>query len=138
VNNAGVSEGMEYMGRPLDHALSTFIEDVAARGLSDKILLVACGEMGRTPNVNNNGGRDHWGNLAPLLLCGGGLNMGQVVGQSNRNAGDPATEPYTIDHLCGTILHTLFDVGQLRIQRGVPDEVLKTATAAEPIVELTG
>ncbi|HZT79514.1 MAG TPA: DUF1501 domain-containing protein, partial [Gemmataceae bacterium] len=41
VNNAGVAEGMGYMGRPLDHALSAFIEDVAARGLSDRILLVA-------------------------------------------------------------------------------------------------
>ncbi len=138
VNNAGVSEGMEYMGRPLDHALSTFIEDVAARGLSDKILLVACGEMGRTPAVNKNGGRDHWGNLAPLLLSGGGLNMGQVVGQSSRNAGEPATEPYTIDHLASTVLNTLFDIGQLRIQRGAPEEVLNTATAASPIVELMG
>lgn len=137
-NNAGVSEGMEYMGRPLDHALAAFIEDVAARGLSDKILLVACGEMGRTPKVNNNGGRDHWGNLAPLLFCGGGLKMGQVIGQSDRNAGDPATEPYTIEHLASTVLGTLFDVGQLRIERGVPDEVLRTATAAGPIVELTG
>src|SRR5258707_14870163 len=52
VNNAGVAEGMRYMGQPLDHALSAFLEDVEARGLGDKILLVACGEMGRTPKVN--------------------------------------------------------------------------------------
>src|SRR5207237_4292725 len=49
VNNAGCAEGMKYMGVPLDYALSAFIEDLEARGLSDKILLVACGEMGRTP-----------------------------------------------------------------------------------------
>jgi hypothetical protein len=138
INNAGCSEGMEYMGRPLDHALSAFIDDVAARGLSEKILLVACGEMGRTPQVNQQGGRDHWGNLAPLLLCGGGLKMGQVVGQSTRNGGDPATTPYAIDNLTSTVLDTLFDVGQLRLVRGVPDEVMKAATGAGWIVELTG
>lgn len=138
VNNAGVSEGMEYMGRPLDHALATFIEDIEHRGLRDKILLVACGEMGRTPAVNNQGGRDHWGNLAPLLLFGGGLKMGQVVGQSSRNAGDPATEPYSIDNLTSTVMHTLFDVSQLRLLRGASEDVLKTATSASTIVELTG
>lgn len=137
-NNAGCSEGMEYMGRPLDHALAAFLDDVRERGLSEKILLVACGEMGRTPQVNQAGGRDHWGNLAPLLLAGGGLKMGQVVGQSSRNGGDPATESYAIDHLASTVLHTLFDVGRLRLERGVPEEITKAATAAETIVELTG
>ena len=46
VNNAGVAEGMRYMGRPLDHAVSAYLEDVETRGLSDKILLVVTGEMG--------------------------------------------------------------------------------------------
>src|SRR5262249_46082914 len=52
INNAGVEEGMRYMGQPLDHALSAFIDDLDARGLSDKIMLVATGEIGRTPKVN--------------------------------------------------------------------------------------
>ena len=76
-NNAPVAEGMGYMGPPLDHALRAFIEDLDARGLQDKILLVACGEMGRTPRINPKGGRDHWGNLGPLLLAGGGSRPGQ-------------------------------------------------------------
>ena len=84
VNNAPCAEGMKYMAPPLDHALAAFLDDVEYRGLSDKILLVACGEMGRTPKINKAGGRDHWGNLAPLLLAGGGLKMGQVVGRSSR------------------------------------------------------
>ncbi|MGB0741403.1 MAG: DUF1501 domain-containing protein, partial [Planctomycetaceae bacterium] len=57
VNNAGVEEGMRYMGNPLDHALSAFIEDVRNRGQQDRIMLVACGEMGRTPRINARGGR---------------------------------------------------------------------------------
>jgi hypothetical protein len=133
VNNAGVAEGMRYMGRPLDHAVSAFLEDVEARGLSEQILLVVCGEMGRTPRINKNGGRDHWGNLAPLLLAGGGLKMGQVLGQSNRQAGEPQTEPDRIQHLVATILHTLFDVGELRLVPGAPREIAQTMTALQPI-----
>jgi hypothetical protein len=133
VNNAGVAEGMRYMGQPLDHAVSAFLEDAASRSLSEKILLVVCGEMGRTPKINKNGGRDHWGNLAPLLLAGGGLNMGQVIGQSNRQAGEPATEPVRIRNLVATVLHTLFDVGELRVVPGAPREVTQTMAAWEPI-----
>ena len=93
VNNAGCAEGMGYMGLPFDHAVSAFIEDLEARGLSDKVLLVCCGEIGRTPRVNKNGGRDHWANLGPLLLHGGGLKMGQVIGRSTANGGEPADDP---------------------------------------------
>jgi uncharacterized protein (DUF1501 family) len=133
VNNAPVAEGMRYMGPPLDHAVSAFLADVEARGLSDKILLVVCGEMGRTPRLNNNGGRDHWGNLAALMLAGGGLRMGQVIGQSDRNAGTPASEPVRIQNLVATVLHTLFDVGQLRLVPGLPREIAQTMTSWEPI-----
>jgi uncharacterized protein (DUF1501 family) len=127
VNNAPVAEGMRYMGPPLDHAVSAFLDDVAARGLSDRILLVCCGEMGRTPKINKNGGRDHWGNLGPLFLAGGGINVGQVIGRSARNGGEPNSDPVRIRNLIGTVMHTLFDVGQLRIARGVPREILQMA-----------
>jgi hypothetical protein len=138
VNNAGVEEGMRYMGLPLDHALSAYLEDVAARGLGEKILLVVCGEMGRTPRINKNGGRDHWGNLGPLLLAGGGLRMGQVVGQSSRDAGQPQSDPIHIQNLIATILHTLFDVGELRLVPGLPREIAQTMTAWGPIPGLLG
>ena len=104
-----------------------------ARGLSDQILLVACGEMGRTPKINDNGGRDHWGNLGPLLLAGGGLQMGQVIGQSSRDAGEPMSEPVRIKNLIGTVLHTLFDVGELRLVPGAPREIAQTMTGYDPI-----
>lgn len=137
-NNATVTEGMGYMGLPLDYALSAFITDLEARGLSDKILLVACGEMGRTPRINNKGGRDHWGNLGPLLLTGGGLNMGQVIGRSDRNAGSPASSPVTVQNLVSTIMHTLFDVGELRVVPGLPREIALTMPGWEPIPGLLG
>jgi hypothetical protein len=135
-NNATIDEGMRYMGVPFDHAVTAFLEDVAARGLSDKILLVCCGEMGRTPKVNDRGGRDHWGSIAPLLLAGGGLQMGHVVGQSTHDASEPATEPIEIDNLTSTIMHVLLDIGELRLLRGVPRDVMRVMTGSDPIHQL--
>lgn len=137
VNNATMEEGLQYMGGPFDHAISTFLEDVHERGLSDDILLICCGEMGRTPKLNAKGGRDHWGNLAPLMLAGGGINVGQVIGRSTRDASEPASDPITIPHLVATVLHTLLDVGELRLMTSVPQEVFRAATAADPIPGLS-
>lgn len=133
VNNAGVEEGMRYMGLPFDHAVSAFLEDVDARGLSDRILLVCCGEMGRTPRINARGGRDHWGNLSPLMLAGGGIQPGQVIGQSTRDAAEPLTSPIRIPNLIATIMSALFDVGALRLAQGVPPEIARAAGDWEPI-----
>lgn len=135
-NNADVVEGMDYMGPPFDHAVSAFIEDVHSRGMSDRILLVACGEMGRTPKVNAKGGRDHWGRIAPLLVSGGGLPMGQVIGQSNRHAAEPASRPYYIKNLIATIMNVMFDVGQVRVASGLPRDLVSTIADSEPIPEL--
>jgi hypothetical protein len=101
--------------------------------MSDDVLLVCCGEMGRTPKLNKRGGRDHWGNLAPLMLAGGGLPMGQMIGRSARDASEPASDPVTIPHLIATIMHTLLDVGQLRLLTNIPQEVLRAATGSDPI-----
>lgn len=132
-NNTGVAEGMQYCSLALDHAVSAFLEDVADRGLSDRILLVVTGEMGRTPRINKNGGRDHWGGLAPLLLAGGKLGMGRVIGQSTRDAGSPLTERVTIRNLVSTILHSMFDLGEMRLSPSVPSEILRLVNSAEPI-----
>jgi hypothetical protein len=133
VNNAPMTTGMEYVGAPFDRAVSALIEDIEARGLREKILLVCCGEMGRTPSLNPQGGRDHWGNLAPLLLYGGGLKMGRVVGQSSRDGGEPASEPVTMKDLLATVMHTLLDIGEVRLMPGVPQRVVEAMTRGEPI-----
>lgn len=128
-NNASVEEGMRYMGPPLDHAVAAFLDDVAARGLSDKILLVVTGEMGRTPRVNKNGGRDHWGNLTPLLLSGGGTRAGRVIGNSSRDAAEPASDPIRNQHLVASILQTLTDPSEVRLMPGLPRELINAVTA---------
>jgi hypothetical protein len=122
-NNLNMVDGMEAVGRCFDHAVAAFVEDLEARGLTDDILLVATGEMGRTPRINNNGGRDHWPRLAPLLLYGGGIRGGQVIGQSTHDGGEPATTNLTPRHLISTILRTVFHHGVLRVTPGIPQVI---------------
>lgn len=132
-NNATMIEGMHYCGTPFDRAVSAFIEDIETRGMQDDVLLVCCGEMGRTPKINGKGGRDHWGKLGPLMLYGGGLRMGQVIGESSTDGGEPKSAPVTIDHLNATIMHTLLDPGQVRLRNDLPDAVRNWVTAHPPI-----
>ncbi|HUY31596.1 MAG TPA: DUF1501 domain-containing protein [Pirellulales bacterium] len=128
--------GIHAMGGQVDHAVSAFIEDVRQRGLQDKILLAVTGEMGRTPRLNRDGGRDHYGELTPLLLFGGGWKMGQVIGQSDRQATRATTEPYRPEHLVSTLMHTLFDVGKLRLEPDMPREIIRLTEIGKPIDRL--
>jgi uncharacterized protein (DUF1501 family) len=131
-----VPYGMERLGRPLDQAVSTFLDDVHDRGLSEKILLIITGEFGRTPKVKADGGRDHWPRLSTLAFAGGGLKMGQVIGESNARAEEPKSRPVTLDNLLGTVLHAAFDVPTVRTLPNVPRIVTNTLDRAEPIHEL--
>ncbi len=133
-----ITDGFRDMGAALDHAVSAFIEDVEARGVSDRILLVVTGEMGRTPKINKDGGRDHWGKLTPLILYGGGLKTGQVVGRSGPSGDAPATSPYGQEHLMATILRAVFDVGKVRLRRDLPTDLVRRIEAARPIAEVLG
>ncbi|MBY0459820.1 MAG: DUF1501 domain-containing protein, partial [Gemmataceae bacterium] len=128
-------EGMGVFAPPLDHAVCAFLDDVKARGLEDKILLVITGEFGRS-GLDKNLGRHHHAKICPLVFAGGGLKHGQVVGQSDRRGAEPATEAITIADLHATILHTLFDVGRLRADVGIPARVIDRATKGTPIKEL--
>jgi uncharacterized protein (DUF1501 family) len=102
-----IKDAMERRSPELDQALAAFIEDVHARGLSERILLVVTGEFGRTPRINRNAGRDHWAPLSTLALSGGGLKMGQVVGQSTPKADAPKSAPVSPQDLMATVFHVL-------------------------------
>jgi len=128
--------GMEKLGRPVDHAVAAFLEDVHEQGLSDKILLIITGEFGRTPRVKDNGGRDHWPTLSTLAFAGGGLRMGQVIGRSTAKAEEPQSDPVTLDDLFATVMHVLFDVPTLRLQAGIPRNIASLLERGRPIMEL--
>jgi hypothetical protein len=91
----------------LDHAIASFVTDIAARGLTEDVLLVISGEFGRTPRINRNGGRDHWAPLSTLALSGGSFQMGQVVGDSMSKADVPKTSPIRPHDLMATVFHHL-------------------------------
>jgi hypothetical protein len=101
----------------LDQGLSALVTDLNQRGLLDQTLVVCMGEFGRTPKINANAGRDHWGPCSTTLLAGGGVRGGQVFGASDKHAAypvsdavDPVDVHATIYHLMGidapaTVLH---------------------------------
>jgi len=135
-NNPGIEKGMEMLGRSLDKAVSAFLQDVDDRGQSNQILLVITGDFGRTPKINDRGGRDHWARLGTLAFAGGGLKMGQVIGKSAPHADVPASDPISTPELMATIMHTLFDVGELRVQQGLPMELTRLIDNGRPIESL--
>lgn len=127
--------GIYPMGHQVDHAVAAFVQDLYDRGMNEDVLLLVTGEMGRTPKLNKNGGRDHYGNLTSLLVAGGGVKVGQVIGESDATASHPATNPYGPENLSATILHHLFDLGELRLVDGLPSEILAMSND-RPIEEL--
>ena len=129
-NNLNMRDGMEAVGGSFDHAVAAFIRDIESRGMQDEILLVCCGEMGRTPRINKNGGRDHWSRLSPLLLYGGGIGEGKIIGESDKQGGEPASSPYDSSHLVSSILRTVFDPGILRLDPSIPEEINRLISAS--------
>jgi hypothetical protein len=121
---------------PMDLAIATFLDDLAERGLSEKILLVITGEFGRTPRINGDTGRDHWGPLCTLALAGGGLKMGQAVGESTAKAEVPKSTPIYPKDLMATIFHVLgiSQEHQITDAGGRPQYLLPEG--AKPIAEL--
>lgn len=135
-NAFGINDGMPLLGPAVDKVASAFLEDVDRRGLSEKVLLVITGEFGRTPRINKKAGRDHWGNLCTLAFAGGGLPMGQVIGRSDRGAGQPAGQVVTSQQVLATIMSTLLDLGEVRLMPGVPTDIARALADATPIPQL--
>jgi len=133
--HGNIKRSMDSRGTAVDRAVAAFVDDVQQRGLSEKILLVVTGEFGRTPKVNKNAGRDHWGPLCTLALSGGGLKMGQVVGLSDAKAYRPESTPIRPQDLMATVFDVLGIDRQLQFvnQAGRPVYLIEDG---KPITEL--
>jgi hypothetical protein len=89
----------------LDSGLSTLFRDLSDKGMLEKTLVVVTGEFGRTPRINGNAGRDHWGPSFTVAVGGGGIHGGRVVGKSSERAERPATDPIGPEDLSATLFH---------------------------------
>jgi len=90
-----------------DVGFSAFLEDLDQRGLLSETLVVAVGEFGRTPKINDRGGRDHWGAVFSCVLAGAGVQTAQVYGSSDKIGGHPARDRVSAGDLTATIFHLM-------------------------------
>ncbi|WP_169973377.1 DUF1501 domain-containing protein [Tautonia rosea] len=119
-----------------DVTFTALLEDLESRGLLDETLVVAIGEFGRTPRINAQGGRDHWGNVFSFVMAGAGISGGQVFGSSDRDGALPASEPIRPHDLTATIFHLLGidHHGTFPDKLGRPQPI----TRGEPLYSLLG
>jgi hypothetical protein len=134
----GIWNGLRPLLPVFDHLYSTLIEDLGVRGLLDDVLVLAMGEFGRTPQIGTQGssdGRNHWPVVMSMTIAGGGLKHGQVIGSTDRDAGQIKERPVTPGDLAATIFRHMdvpLDITYLD-SRGRPRFVIENGT---PIAEL--
>ncbi len=92
---------------PWDTALSVLVEDLHQRGLLSSTLVWSTGEMGRTPAINNNSGRDHWGSAMSMVMAGAGIPTGQVLGRTDSGGAEVTDGGFTPEDVAATALTAL-------------------------------
>jgi hypothetical protein len=91
----------------VDKAFSALVTDLSQRGLLDSTLVVMMGEMGRTPRVNAQAGRDHWSAAQSVLFAGGGIKPGIVIGATDRTQTAPTSDPVSVEDILFTIFQLM-------------------------------
>lgn len=125
---------------PLDLGVSALLEDMESRGLLENTMVMMLGEFGRTPKINGDKGRDHWGHCFFGLFAGAGVRGGQVIGRSDDIGSHPVTNAYTPNDV-GATVYRLLGVPEdsevhdrlgrpVRLCTGTPIEALFTGTGA--------
>jgi hypothetical protein len=100
-------EGAKLLIPHLDRAVAALVTDLVDRGLFERVLVVAMGEFGRTPKINRDAGRDHWGNTFSVLFANGRMKMGQAVGASSKRGEYPVERPVSPQDVLATVYHHL-------------------------------
>jgi hypothetical protein len=118
-----------------DQALAALLSDLDERGLLQETMVVALGEMGRTPQANSQWGRGHWSTLFPAVVAGAGIRGGRVYGTSDKDAAFPVERPTSPEDLAATIYHALGIDPQIRLNdaQGRPTSIVEGGT---PLLEL--
>ncbi len=120
---------------PFESAIAALIEDLHQQGMLERTLVVALGEFGRTPKVNERGGRDHWSNAMSVMFAGGGTPGGQVIGATDRQGYAAIERILSPENFVSTIYQKLgIDPGQILYSpQGRPTHLVSDPT---PISEL--
>jgi hypothetical protein len=106
--NGDIFFALEHLLPLVDRSICALIEDLRVRGLDEDVLVVMLGEFGRTPRIAYPGpGREHWADAGCALLCGGGLRMGQVIGETDSRAERSRSGNISFENLIATIYHVL-------------------------------
>lgn len=87
---------------PFDRALAALIDRLEERGLLNSTAIMAAGEFGRTPKINNSAGRDHWARAMCAVMAGGAVSGGQVIGETDATAAEPSSVGYTPDDVAAS------------------------------------
>ena len=120
-----------------DKGISALVQDLHDRGMADDVSVVAWGEFGRTPKINKNAGRDHWPRVSSALLACGGMKTGQVIGQTDRQAGEAVERPVRFEEVYATLYRNLginLNSDRLFDFRGRPQYLIPPGT--QPLDEL--
>jgi hypothetical protein len=132
-NNAA---GVKKVSEVLDPAWGALIEDLKDRGLLDSTLVIWMGEFGRTPKINPNGGRDHFGRAWSTVLMGGGIKGGQVIGRTDKSGGTVEERPVTAPDFLATVCEIL-GIDSRKNNEGPGGRTVRlTDKSAKPIKEL--
>ena len=91
----------------IDQAIAALVSDLRERSLDRRVMVVAYGEFGRTPQINKNGGRDHWPGTSCVMFAGGGLKVGQMIGQTDAHGAFPITRSYSPGDVLSTVYQFL-------------------------------
>lgn len=119
-----------------DRGISSLVEDLHTRGLSDDVTLIVWGEFGRTPIINKDAGRDHWAPVNGAIITGGGVPTGQALGSTDAFGGYASNYPIHYRDILATVYHNMGIDPHLMVNDALnrPNHILPPAN--RPVAEL--
>ena len=135
-NHGNIFQAMRNHGADMDPAIASLISDLKANGKLEKTLIVVLSEFGRTPRINDGGGRDHWARVFSCMMAGGGIKGGSIIGASDPDGMEVAERPVKVADLHATLCHAIgIDLNkELTTPQGRPIRLVRKE--ANPINEL--
>jgi uncharacterized protein (DUF1501 family) len=121
--------------KQLDPALASLVSDLAERKRLEETLVLCMGEFGRTPTINDQGGRDHWSDAFSAVLAGGGMRGGQVLGVTDAKGEQVKERPITVPDFYATLLSAC-GIDPAKTYRTPAGRPIKLAGKGKPVEEL--